>query len=91
MKRWITAALCCGLLLAVCGVAFADQDFTFAAKEYTIFEGETLELELLRQGGALDGEVTWKSSAQKTAAINAKTTFFIFSPRLFICNCPALL
>ncbi len=72
MKRWITAALCCLLLLAVCGAAAADQDFTFTAKEFTIFEGETLEMELLRQGGALNGDVTWKSSAQKVASVSAK-------------------
>ncbi|MBQ6119338.1 MAG: Ig-like domain-containing protein [Clostridia bacterium] len=70
MKRRITAALCCVLLLAVCGVALADQDFTFAAKEYSIFEGETLELELLRQGDALGGDVTWKSASQKTATVS---------------------
>ena len=70
MRRWITAALCCVLLLAVCGIAFADQDFTFAEREYTIFEGETVQLNLLRQGGALSGDVSWTSSYQKVATVS---------------------
>ena len=70
MRRWITAAICCVLLLAACGIAFADQDFTFAEREYSIFEGETLQLNLLRQGGALGGDVTWTSSSQKTATVS---------------------
>ncbi len=69
MKRWITASLCCLLLLTLCGIALADQDFTFAAKEYSIFEGDTLQLELLRQGGALDGDVTWTSASLKIASV----------------------
>lgn len=70
MRRWITAALCCVLLLAVCGIAFADQDFTFAEREYTIFEGESVQLNLLRQGGALSGDVSWTSSYQKVATVS---------------------
>lgn len=70
MKRWITAFLCCLLLLAACGIAFADQDFTFAEREYTIFEGESVQLNLLRQGGALGGDVTWTSSYQKVATVS---------------------
>ena len=70
MRRWITAVLCCVLLLAVCGIAFADQDFTFAEREYTIFEGETVQLNLLRQGGALSGDVSWTSSYQKVATVS---------------------
>ncbi|MBR4458505.1 MAG: Ig-like domain-containing protein [Clostridia bacterium] len=69
MRRWITAALCCLLLLTVCGIAAADQDFTFAEREFSVFEGETLQLNLLRQGNALDGEVTWTSSSQKNATV----------------------
>lgn len=70
MKRYLTAALCCLLLLGLCGIAAADQDFMFAEREYSVFEGETLQMELLRQGAALNAEVTWTSSAQKTASVD---------------------
>lgn len=70
MKRYCLAALCCLLLLFVCGAAAADQDFMFAEREYTVFEGETVQPELLRQGAALSAEVTWTSSSQKTATVD---------------------
>ena len=72
MKRFLIAlSLCFALLLCICHVALAEQDFTFSEHKFTIFEGDALNIPLLRQGDALDGEVTWTSSNQKVATVDA--------------------
>ncbi len=70
MKRF---ALVLALLLALCltGTALADQNFTFVEHRFTVFEGQTLTIELLRQGDALQGDVTWTSANQKVASVDA--------------------
>ena len=72
MKRFLLLlSLGLALALCLCAVALADQDFTFSEHKFTVFEGENLEIPLLRQGEAAKGEVTWTSSNQKVATVDA--------------------
>ena len=70
MKR-ILFILTLALAVCICTIALADPDFTFSEHKFTVFEGATLEIPLLRQGDAATGEVTWTSSNQKVATVDA--------------------
>ena len=65
---FLTAAL---LLLGLTGAAGAasNSDVMFAETSVKVFEGETVQLQLLTQGAAAGGTVTWKSSSMKTATV----------------------
>lgn len=72
MKRLIPLVLT--VILLVCGMsgaALAENLFRFDKTVNTVFEGETLQLVLVREGDcAQDGELTFKSSARKVATVD---------------------
>ncbi len=72
MKRLIPLVLT--ILVLVCGMsgaALAENRFYFDKTVNTVFEGETLQMVLVREGDcAQDGELTYKSSAKKIAAVD---------------------
>ncbi len=72
MKRLIPLVLT--ILVLVCGMsgaALAENRFHFDKTVNTVFEGETLQLVLVREGDcAEDGELTFKSSAKKVATVD---------------------
>ena len=72
MKRiMLMLSLILAIALCTCAVAVAEQDFTFSEHQFTIFEGETLSIPLLRQGEAVKGDVSWTSSNQRIASVDA--------------------
>ena len=72
MKRLIPLILT--VLLLVCclpGAALAEDKFTFDKTYNTVFEGEELQLIVIREGTyAREGELTFKSSAKKIADVD---------------------
>ena len=69
-KGWLIPLLCL-LLCCVYAAAAADEDFLIDNRKPALFEGETLQLNLLRQGNALlDGELTWVSSNQRVVTVS---------------------
>ena len=72
MKRLIPLILT--VLLLVCclpGAALAEDKFTFDKTYNTVFEGEELQLVVIREGTyAREGELTFKSSAKKIADVD---------------------
>ena len=72
MKRLIPLILT--VLLLVCclpGAALAEDKFTFDKTYNTVFEGEELQLVVIREGTyAREGELTFKSSAKKIAEVD---------------------
>ena len=61
------------LILALCVAlpALAEADFTFDRTVRTVFEGQTLQLQLIRQNGALEeGTITYSSSAPKIGSVD---------------------
>ncbi len=72
MKRLIPLVLT--ILVLVCGMsgaALAENRFYFDKTVNTVFEGETLQMVLVREGDcAEDGELTFKSSAKKVATVD---------------------
>ena len=74
MKRLIPLILTVLMLLCCCtGTALAENKFYFDRTVNTVFENEELQLILYREGDcALDGELTFKSSARKVATVDEK-------------------
>ena len=72
MKRLIPLILTVLMLLCCCtGTALAENKFYFDRTVNTVFENEVLQLILYREGDcALDGELTFKSSARKVATVD---------------------
>lgn len=72
MKRLLSVLLMAMLLLTcMSGTALAENKFHFNSKINTVFEGETLELELIREGDcADDGELTFKSGNSKAVTVD---------------------
>ena len=71
MRNKILAVLLCMALCLLGTAALADGDFQFAANRYQVFEGQTLQLELLRQGDAASAaDLTFTSSNQKLATVD---------------------
>jgi len=72
MKRLIPLILT--VILLVCGLsgaALAENRFAFDKTVNTVFEGEELQLVLIREGDcAEDGQLTFKSSAKKIATVD---------------------
>ena len=69
-KGWLIPLLCL-LLCCVYAAAAADEDFLIDNRKPALFEGETLQLNLLRQGNALlDGELTGVSSNQRVVTVS---------------------
>lgn len=72
MKRLIPLLLT--VLLLVCGLsgtALAENQFYFDKTVRTVFEGEDLQLVLVRTGDcALDGQLTYKTNAKSIATVD---------------------
>ena len=69
-KIVMLTVLCVSLLCGVTAMAEADR-FQFEKTNLTVFEGNTLELSLIRQGNcAADGELTFVSGRENIAAVN---------------------
>ena len=72
MKR-ISAILLLLALVALCLPAAAEGNaFRFDKTKNLVFEGETLQTELIREGVPAEGEVTYKISNTKTATVDAE-------------------
>ena len=72
MKR-ISAILLLLVLMALCLPAAAEGNaFRFEKTKNLVFEGETLETELIREGDPAAGELTFESSAPKVATVDAE-------------------
>ena len=64
---WICLVLCC-----VCFTALADENFLIDNRKVVLFEGETFQLGLLRQGTAAEeGILTWSSSNMRIASVDS--------------------
>lgn len=72
MKRMIPLLLTVMLLvLGLTGTAMAENRFSFDKKSGTIFEGETLQLTLIREGDcAEEGKLSFKTSSKKVATVD---------------------
>jgi len=72
MKKLLPLILSFVLLLACMSpAAMAENKFHFVKTVNTVFENETLQLELVREGDcAEDGTLTFKSSAKKIASVD---------------------
>ena len=72
-KFWkivMLTVLCVSLLCGVTAMAEADR-FQFEKTNLTVFEGNTLELSLIRQGNcAADGELTFVSGRENIATVD---------------------
>lgn len=69
-KIVMLTVLCVPLLCGVTAMAEADR-FQFEKTNLTVFEGNTLELSLIRQGNcAADGELTFVSGRENIAAVD---------------------
>ena len=72
MKRLLPLFLTVVLLVCcLCSTALAENKFYFDKNYNTVFEGETLQLVMIRQGDCADeGELTFKSSYTKAATVD---------------------
>ncbi len=72
MKRIIPLLLIAVLVLfGMTGAALAENKFYFDRSVTTLFEGDELQLVLVREGDcAQDGQLTFKSSYKKTATVD---------------------
>ncbi len=72
MKRKILTALAVLAALALCmGGALAADVFRFEDKSLELFEGDSLQAVLVREGGpAEEGTLTWSSSNEKAATVS---------------------
>ncbi len=72
-KRLLTALLLVtGICLLAAWPALAADAFRFTEKEVTVFEGDTWQAELVREGApAEEGTITWTSRNTKAATVDA--------------------
>ena len=70
-KIVMLTVLCVSLLCGVTAMAEADR-FQFEKTNLTVFEGNTLELSLIRQAPARDGELTFVSGRENIATVDEK-------------------
>lgn len=72
MKRLVPLLLTALLLLTLIpGVALAENKFYFDKNYSTVFEGETLQLELIREGDcADDGQLSFTSSNKRAVTVD---------------------
>ena len=72
MKRLLPLLLTALLLLTLIpGVALAENKFYFDKNYSTVMEGETLQLELIREGDCADeGTLTFTSSNKKAVTVD---------------------
>ncbi len=72
-KRLLTALLLAlGICLLAVGSAMAADVFRMTEKEVTVFEGDTWQAELLREGApAEEGTITWTSRNPKAATVDS--------------------
>ena len=72
MKKLVTLLLTALVLLTLIpGAALAENKFYFDKTYNTVFEGETLQLELIREGDcADDGTLTFSSSNRKVVTVD---------------------
>lgn len=76
MRKWLSCLILLALLSTCLTLpAMAENDtFAFDRSVTTLFEGETLSLTLNRAGGAASGDVTYVSSSEKNATVDAGGT-----------------
>ena len=73
-KIVMLTVLCVSLLCGVTAMAEVDR-FQFEKTNLTVFEGNTLELSLIRQGNcAADGELTFVSGRENIATVDENGT-----------------
>ncbi len=74
MNRKMTAGLLVLIaLLMVSAAALAADPFRYAEKSLTLFEGETAQPELIREGTAAEGgTLTFRSTAENVASVDAE-------------------
>ena len=72
MKRILSVVFAALMLLVLMtGTALADNKFYFDKTYNTVFEGQTLQLVLIREGDCADeGDLTFKSSNQKAVTVD---------------------
>ena len=72
MKRVVTLLLTALVLLTLIpGVALAENKFYFDKNYSTVFEGEDLQLIMIRQGDcAEEGDLSFKTSNRKVATVD---------------------
>lgn len=71
MKKLFALLTLALLALVLCAPALAETDFMFDLSVKTLFVGDTLQLSLNRQAGALEeGAITYSSSAPKVATVD---------------------
>ena len=71
-KRFVIWALVLALVLTAAAPALAANVFAFTEKTVNLFEGETLQTELRREGAYEgDGEITYTSSKEAFATVDA--------------------
>ena len=66
MKKWLVAVLAL-LLVLCCGAALASGEIKFDTNAYTVFEGETVQLEPQL---AVEGDITYSTNAAKIATVD---------------------
>lgn len=71
MRKFLVLTVTLVCLLGIALPALADTDFTFERSVTSLFEGESLQLRLLRQNGALEeGAISYSSSSPRIASID---------------------
>ncbi len=72
MKKAVSALLIVTLLALLCALpALAETDrFAFDRSVTALFEGETLQTSLIREGRATEGEVSYVSSSKNVATVD---------------------
>ena len=78
MKRFLPVLLAVMLLLVMMtGTALAENKFYFDKNYSTVFEDETLQLELIREGDCADeGQLSFQSSNQKVLKVDQDGVVF---------------
>ena len=75
MKKSLTVILAAlAVLLLAVSPALAADVFQFTEKSITVYEGESLETALRREGEAAEGEVTYTSANERIAAVTPDGT-----------------
>ena len=74
---WTAAlpALLALLLMLTAGTALADPGWSFTEKQVVLYEGETFQTEILREGAAAEeGKITYVSSSPAAVSVSEDGT-----------------
>ena len=72
MRSKFLVLLLCVLIGLLGAAAMADSDFQFAESKYQLFEGESVQLELQRRGGAAEAaNLTFTSNSPRLVSVDA--------------------